>query len=146
MIVRDYRLKDIVKVWALYSRLHFPKDIFSLLIKVIVCVLPGAFKGIFNPLFFDVLVCELDKKIVGFGYLKGDYDKEESSFAIAVDSMYENIGIGTLLTKGILDTARIRGYKIVRLSVSPTNLPAVKIYENLGFKTVKISMGFRIDG
>ncbi len=149
MKIRDARVRDFFKVWALYSRLIPSKDMFSFLIRVVCCLScwQGTrifFKWVFNPLLFDIIVAEVDKKVVGFCYLKGDFTTIRASFAVAVNPLFEGRGIGSTLTKGALEKAKIRRYKTVILTVFFDTPIALHTYEKIGFVPIRISMGFEV--
>lgn len=68
----------------------------------------------------------------GFAYL----DDETPELGIALLPEYRGYGIGTALLKQFLNVAK-KKFPAICLSVSPNN-PAVRLYERLGFKNVKI--------
>ncbi len=149
MRIRNARLRDFSKVWNLYSRLIPAEDTFSFLVRFICCLSCWSttrifFKWVFNPLLFDILVAEENKRVVGFCYLKGDYTTIRASFAISVEPSYEGQGIGTALTKAIIEKAKMRGYKTVILTVFYDTPVALHIYEKMGFVPIRISMGFEV--
>jgi len=150
MGVRGARAKDIYKVWNLYSRLSPPKDIFSFLVRLICCLSCWRgtrifFRWVFNPLLFDILVAEMDKRVIGFCYLKGDFTAIRASFAVSVDSLSEGKGIGTALTKAMLEKAKTRGYRTVVLTVFYDTPGALHIYRQLGFVPMRVSMGLKVE-
>lgn len=59
--------------------------------------------------------------------------------AIAVSEAARGKGIGTLLMENILNRARALGYQTVTLEVVNTNADAQKLYERLGFRTIRSS-------
>jgi GNAT superfamily N-acetyltransferase len=59
--------------------------------------------------------------------------------AIAVDESMRGKGAGTMLLNAAFDYARKIGYKAIRLEVVDTNPAAKKLYERLGFVTLKTS-------
>ena len=74
----------------------------------------------------------LSGEIKGFGYV----DDETPEFAISLFKEYRNQGIGTKLMLEMIDYLRNKGYKQCSLAVQKDNY-AVKMYKNVGFKTVK---------
>jgi len=89
-------------------------------------------------------VAEVDGKIVGAvwtrilaGEIKGygNIDDSTPEFAISLYKEYRNQGIGTALMNHMLQLLKTRGYKQASLAVQKENY-AVKMYENVGFKTV----------
>ena len=56
---------------------------------------------------------------------------------IVVSSKFRGMGIGTNLFKNVLNVATEKSYKQIRLDVIDENPRAKKLYEKLGFETVK---------
>lgn len=74
----------------------------------------------------------------------GDYgvgewrmDLEEGEYLIihtlATDPEASGRGVGKYMVEYCIDVARKGGYKAVRLDVVPGNVPAVRLYEKIGF-------------
>ena len=91
------------------------------------------------------LVADIDGKVVGAvwtrilsGEMKGygNVDEYTPEFAISLYKEYRNRGIGTALMRKMLELLKKRGYKKASLSVQKDNY-AVRMYEKVGFKTVK---------
>jgi ribosomal protein S18 acetylase RimI-like enzyme len=91
------------------------------------------------------LVAELDGKIVGAVWTRilsgevkgfGNVDEYTPEFAISLYKEYRNMGIGSALMKNMLNLLKKRGYKKASLAVQKDNY-AVKMYQDLGFKTVE---------
>lgn len=85
-------------------------------------------------------VAEIDSKIVGAVWVRimddyGHIDDETPSFAISLYKEYRGCGIGTELMKRMLLELRKQGYKQASLAVQKANY-AVKMYKNVGFKTI----------
>ncbi len=93
-------------------------------------------------------VCGEDGKIIGAFILnddpQGDYgagdwgeDLSRSEYMVihtlAADPGKYGRGIGRAMTEYCVRTARERGYKAVRVDVVPTNYPAARLYESVGF-------------
>ena len=86
------------------------------------------------------LVAENDGKVVGAVWTRimndyGHVDYETPSFAISLNKEYRGQGIGTKLMKEMLGLLKEKGYKRASLAVQKANY-AVKMYQNVGFKTV----------
>ena len=94
-------------------------------------------------------VCTDGDKIVGAFILndnpQGDYsagnwsvDLNEGEYLVihtlAVDPDMYGRGIGKCMVEYCIEAAKERGYASLRLDVVPTNYPASKLYENMGFK------------
>lgn len=89
----------------------------------------------------NALVAESRGRVVGavWARLMNDYghvDDQTPSLAISLYPKYRGKGIGTQLMRAMLDRLHREGYAQVSLSVQKTN-PAVRLYERLGFKTVR---------
>lgn len=87
------------------------------------------------------LVAELDGKVVGAVWTRimhdyGHIDDETPSLAISLYPEYRNLGIGTMLMRGMLQLLRAKHYRRVSLSVQKANY-ALHMYQNLGFCTVR---------
>ena len=65
----------------------------------------------------------------------GHVDDETPSFAISLYKEYRGQGIGSQLMERMLELLKRQGYEKASLAVQKTNY-AVKMYENVGFKTV----------
>ena len=50
---------------------------------------------------------------------------------------YQGHGLGRLLMQASIDALRARGYTELTLTVTSANATAVRLYENLGFRTIK---------
>ena len=66
----------------------------------------------------------------------GHVDDETPSFAISLYKDYRGQGIGSQLMLKMLELLKWQGYERASLSVQKANY-AVKMYKNVGFKTVR---------
>ncbi len=91
------------------------------------------------------LVAESEGKIIGAVWVRilsgeirgyGNVDDETPEFSISLFKEYRNKGIGFLLMTKMIEYLKSNGYKQASLSVQKENY-AVKLYKNLGFKTIK---------
>lgn len=64
--------------------------------------------------------------------------EHRAEFGITVHDAYQSRGLGTALTKHILEIAREKGLKKVSVHVSTENKSAVRVYERCGFKVEAI--------
>ena len=98
------------------------------------------------------LLAEHENKIIGNTQITLDWGRQShvGDFGISVRKGYQNMGLGTYLTKELIKLAKKElkpRPKIVRLSAYATNKPAIVFYKNLGFKEVaKISKQGKIKG
>ncbi len=86
------------------------------------------------------IVAEEDDMVVGAVWTRiindyGHVDDETPSFAISLFKKYRGRGIGTKMMKEMLIILKSNGYKQASLAVQKANF-AVRMYENVGFKTV----------
>lgn len=87
------------------------------------------------------LVAEASGKVVGVVWVRqmndyGHVDDHTPSLAISLFKSFRGRGIGTRLMKGMLDLLHSKSYRQVSLSVQKAN-PAVRLYQRLGFETVR---------
>ena len=88
----------------------------------------------------NCLVADFGGKVVGAVWTRimNDYgyvDDNTPSFAISLYKEYRGRGIGSQLMVKMLELLKCQGYKKASLAVQKANY-AVKMYENVGFKTV----------
>lgn len=88
----------------------------------------------------NCLVADVDGKVVGAVWTRimddyGHVDDDTPSFAISLYKEYRGQGIGSQLMVKMLELLRRQGYKRASLAVQKANY-AVKMYENVGFRTV----------
>lgn len=84
-----------------------------------------------------VLLAEYQDKIVGTSALKPMTDDSMELSKMGVDNSAKGLGIGELLGKSIIEEARKMGLKRLYLETNSRLLPALNLYQKLGFKTVK---------
>ena len=68
------------------------------------------------------------------GFKSMELYSHRAEFGITVRDDYQDIGLGTMLTRYMIDIARKRGIKKVDLRVVAHNERAISVYEKLGFK------------
>lgn len=88
----------------------------------------------------NCLVADFGGRVVGAVWTRimddyGHVDDETPSFAISLFKEYRGQGIGSQLIVRMLELLKWRGYEKASLAVQKANY-AVKMYENVGFKTV----------
>lgn len=85
------------------------------------------------------------RRVVGYGMLRGwDAGYDVPSLGIAVHPAARGRGVGRRFMRFLHDAARKRGAKRVRLRVHADNLPAVKLYESLGYRFSGEEEGLRV--
>lgn len=62
-----------------------------------------------------------------------EHNRHVATFGITVRDEYQNRGLGTALTRYMVEIARARGLKRVTLEVVADNLRAINVYERCGF-------------
>lgn len=84
------------------------------------------------------LVVEVDGVVRGHGMLIpfGDRRAELANF---LHQSVRDRGIGTALNRALLEVGAARGIERVWLSVEPSNRPAVRSYEKVGFRRVPVT-------
>lgn len=96
-----------------------------------------------------MLVAKENGKIIGSASLNRlpRRMKHRGDFSVSVLKEYHNRGIGTALTKAVIDFARENGFSVIDLQVRSDNVAAIHLYEKLGFvKTGTHPSFFEIDG
>jgi GNAT superfamily N-acetyltransferase len=58
----------------------------------------------------------------------------EVELALFVHQDFRGRGVGLALARAAVEAARRRGYRRIWLTVSPGNKPALRVYENCGFR------------
>ncbi len=86
------------------------------------------------------IVADVGGRVIGAVWTRimndyGHVDDETPSFAISLYKEYRGQGIGTHLMKEMLVLLKNEGYKQASLAVQKANY-AVKMYKNVGFKTI----------
>lgn len=79
------------------------------------------------------LVVEKDKEVIGF--VIGIVQKKEGHIlVIAIRDDFKRKGIGTFLMKKLIDIYKKKGITRLKLEVRVSNIAAISMYKNLGFK------------
>ena len=89
----------------------------------------------------DFLVAVVDGRIVGY---IGEYGlpDEGDITNVSVDRRYRNRHIGTCLVSGLIQTAGARGIRKIFLEVRESNAPAIRLYENAGFRKTGVRRNY----
>jgi RimJ/RimL family protein N-acetyltransferase len=72
--------------------------------------------------------------VIGHAALIPDLKGKSAEFVIFIDQNHRNLGIGTELTRFILEKSMQLGLDSVWLTVNVSNFIAIKLYKKLGFK------------
>ncbi len=89
------------------------------------------------PILGVVRTIEGQKKIVAsatLAFSNQQSTKHVADFGIVVHDDYQNKGLGTILTKYLLEIAKERGINRVTLKVVTENERAIHVYKKIGFK------------
>ncbi|MBE6943483.1 MAG: ribosomal-protein-alanine N-acetyltransferase [Ruminococcaceae bacterium] len=87
-----------------------------------------------NPLSLWLVALDGERVI---GYIGAQIVPDEADMMnLAVEEKYRRNGIGKALVKQLLKRLQERAVRSLTLEVRVSNLPAVSLYEGLGFKTV----------
>ena len=92
----------------------------------------------------EYVVGELDKKIVAYAGAWVSFDQAEVMH-IAVEPELRRQGVGTILFGELIKAVKKRGAKSITLEVRPSNVAAIKLYENFGLKSVGRRKGYYLD-
>lgn len=132
MNIRIAELEDINEIYNIEKKVF--NDYWSLdLIK----------SEIIEKKYSRVTVLELKKKIIGYIFQRKIYD-ENHIINLAIDIPYQHRGYGKFLLMKILE--KDDNDTNVFLEVKEANLPAVKLYIDLGFEEVDRKEGYYSDG
>lgn len=127
--IRTMTLEDIEQVYSI------EESIFSIPWSKI------SFENSINSKDTIFIVAEKDNKIIG--YLGMYLFLEDADISnVAVEKEYRRQHIGRELLEYILSEAKSRGVKNVTLEVRETNVPAIRLYESMGFKEVGIRKNY----
>ena len=81
------------------------------------------------------IVAKIENEIVGFVGMKIVLN-EADIMNIVTKKDKRNLGIGTKLLQELLKTAKEKNISKLTLEVNENNLPAIHVYEKLGFKKI----------
>jgi [ribosomal protein S18]-alanine N-acetyltransferase len=94
-----------------------------------------------------LVACDAKRKVAGFAMLRLLGDDAEL-MTIAVDPKYRGKGVGKALMQACFEDLRMTPSRRMILEVATDNPAAIKLYDNLGFKTLSERKGYyaRPDG
>ena len=95
----------------------------------------ASFNSIAAPIQGFQFYARIGSRLVGYGRLeRSPLDREGVGVvALTVTAGYRGQGLGEALLRALLDASAVAGPRQVWLSVRPDNLPAIRLYEKLGF-------------
>ena len=98
----------------------------------------------FPKLFF--VAVDKQNKIKGYCFGGINYDlKVGWIYALAVVKSEQKKKIGEQLTRYLLSEFEIKKIKLIQLTTTPDNTPAIKLYQKLGFKAVAKDQDYYLD-
>jgi ribosomal-protein-alanine N-acetyltransferase len=106
------------------------------------------FKGEMGKPYSQVLLLtddETDSKVIGYIVFWLMFD-ECQILNVAVDLPYRGLGHAKKMIRRVIDLALKKDIKRAILEVRKTNLPAVQLYQSLGFGITQIKKGFYSNG
>jgi ribosomal-protein-alanine N-acetyltransferase len=86
-------------------------------------------------------VCERDGEIVGYGMLMLVLD-EAHLLNISVAKAFQGHGLGRALLAHFIEVARRHGGQMMFLEVRSSNIPAISLYESVGFNEFSVRKGY----
>ena len=81
-----------------------------------------------------IYVYEEDNNVLGFIHIENHFEITDV-INIAVDKNYQGRGIGKILLQYVIDNTEAEK---IMLEVKENNVPAIKLYEALGFKQIHV--------
>ena len=101
----------------------------------------GVFKeGLINPKCHYIVAIQ-DEDILGFGGISVVLDEANiNNIAVRFDKRNNKIGSKILLN--LIDISKLLNCSFITLEVNVKNLPAIKLYENFGFKNLGIRKNY----
>ena len=90
---------------------------------------------------YSCWIMEQGRDIVGYAVLMLVLD-EAHLLNLSVDAPYQGQGLGRALLTHMLDIARRHGALNIFLEVRPSNTPAIRLYETVGFNEMAIRRGY----
>lgn len=128
--ITDLRLEDVEKV-AEIEKICFSKPWSE-----------NSFKNALNDSDSKFFVARLDSDIVGFSGMYIAAGAEGYVYNIAVNPLFRKKGIGTILTKKLIDYAKKNNLEFLSLEVRKSNNSAISVYEKCGFEKIGIRKNF----
>ncbi|WP_338721578.1 ribosomal protein S18-alanine N-acetyltransferase [Devosia sp. XK-2] len=93
------------------------------------------------------IACDARRRIAGFALIRMAADEAEL-LTIAVDPRWRGRGVGRALMDAVLADLMLSPVRRLFLEVDEQNMPAIRLYEKLGFSTIATRKGYypRPDG
>lgn len=94
-----------------------------------------------------LIVAESESQIVGFAYAEIQHTPDDCTPApyvsldmIGTSESHRGQGIARAIMSKVESWARDKGINIIQLAVGESNVPAIRLYESLGYQTVMRKM------
>lgn len=134
ILIREARLEDIKRIVEIEQR-SFKYPYPSLAFITILNLYPKYF-----------LVCEYCGEVVGYVMAVIDKDGYGHIMSIAVDPNHRGLGLGRRLMEAVESRLSADGIKRFRLEVAVSNHIAIRMYEGLGYRAIKVLRNYYPDG
>ena len=89
----------------------------------------------------EFFIVEADGKIIACAGAEINNDAAEIQ-TISVDPDYQRLGVGTQIFSKLIDTIKERGSNLIYLEVRPSNVAAINLYKQFGFRVVSTFKNF----
>ena len=99
----------------------------------------------FNCDEYEAIVCELNKKIIGYAIFWFGVE-EVHILNITVEPKVQKRGYGSKLLNYVLDYCSKEKYPRVLLEVRTKNIPAIALYKSKGFAQIGVRLGYYSNG
>ena len=143
-ITRQFRhddLDDVIRLNLTCLPEHYPKSYFIMIYSS----LPAAFRvAVVGNKIVGYTMGKIETGLSNFHFLRRA--KKGHTISIAVSPHYRRLGIGTKLLLESLEAMKSAGATEAFLEVRKSNISAIKMYEKLGYITVKTLKRYYHDG
>ena len=92
----------------------------------------------------EYIVGEMNGQLVAYAGAWVSFNQAEVMH-VAVAPELRGQGVGTILFGALIEAVKRRGAKSVTLEVRPSNVAAIKLYENFGLRSVGRRKGYYLD-
>ena len=75
----------------------------------------------------------IDTGVIGHAVFLPDLKTRDGEYLIFIRQPFRGRGIGTQLTRMVLEEAKVMGLKLIWLSVGAYNFIAIRLYKKFGF-------------
>lgn len=134
LTIRTASLEDIENIQALDKAVFSPHEYNRRTIRQ------------FFDMFSDyIFIAEYETQVCG--YCLGSFSRNEAwVLALAVHPDFQSKGVGHALFNACISKMRIAEFPIIKLTVTPTNTNAIKIYRKAGFRDFELGQNYYSDG